>query len=104
MLLRNDPNAVPLPTIALDGGVVELERLSSNVLAIQSCMPHSSANSLADQAALELGNRAHEDCEASALWTACVDPLAQAAKLHVESVECAEYLQEVVSRARDTVA
>ena len=104
MLLRNDPNAVPPLTITLDGGVVELERLSSNVLAIQSGMPHSSANSLADQVAIEFGDRADEDCEAGTLWTACVNPLSQTAKLNAESVEYVEYLQEVIRRARDAIA
>jgi hypothetical protein len=104
VLLCDLPNALTLAAIMVDGGVIELQRLAADVLAIHARSPHAGAHSLASQAALQANDGGGEERNRAALRAAGVDFFAKGAEVDVQPVEFVEYLQKVAGRAADAVA
>ena len=93
--------ALPIPE---DGGVVEVQRLASDVLAFELGPPHAGPHPLDDEAALEFSDGADDDDDRPAQRAAGVDLLAEADELDVQPVQLVQDFEEVLRRPGDPVA
>ena len=85
------------------GGVIELERLSSDVTAFEPGAAHAGAHPLDYQAALQFCDRTDDHNNGPAQWTPSIDLLPEAYELDVQPVELVEYLKEVLHGPGDPV-
>ena len=89
--------------VALDGGVVEDQRIPADVPAFEPGPPHAGAHPLDDQVAFEFGDSADDDHNGPAQRAAGVELFSEADVLDVEPVELVQHLEEVLHRPGDPV-
>jgi hypothetical protein len=70
--------ALALAAFAADGGMIEIERLASDVPAFELGPPHACPHPLDDQAALQLGDGTDDDDDRPAQRAGGVDLFAEA--------------------------
>jgi len=95
--------ALAAAAVATDGGMVEIERLPSDVPAFELGLPHACPHPLDDQAAFQLSDGADDDDDSPAQRAAGVDLFAEADELDVEPVQFIQDFQEVLGRPGDPV-
>jgi len=98
--LAEAPAVLAIPN---DSRAIQIERWTADVLAFEPGASHAGADSLNDQAALELCDRADDDDDGPTQRTTGVDLLAEADELDVEPVELIQHFQEVTSRPSDAI-
>ena len=96
-------DALALAAIALDGGVVELQRLASDVLALKPGAPHAGAHPFDDQVAFQFCDGADDDHDSPAQRAGGVDIFPEADELDLEPVEIVENIEEVLHRPGDPI-
>jgi hypothetical protein len=98
MALRDLTKALSPAAIVTDGRVIQHQRVSSDVPALETGTPHAGPDPLDDQVAFELGDGADDHDDGAAQGTARVDLLTEADELDVEPVELIEPVEEVLLR------
>ena len=96
--------ALAILAVAVDGGVVELQRITADVLAFKTGAPHAGAHPFDDEVALKLCDGADDDHDGSAQRSAGVDLLAETDELDAYPVQVVEHIKEVTSGACDAIA
>ena len=67
------PDALATLTVLLDGGVVQYQRSSADVLAFEPGAPHAGAHPFDDQVAFQFGDGADDDHDGPAQRAAGID-------------------------------
>jgi hypothetical protein len=78
--------ALAMLAVSLDGGVVQDQRISADVLAFKAGAPHAGAHPLDDQVTFQFGNCADDDHDGPAQRAAGIDIFPEADVLDLEPV------------------
>ena len=79
-------DALALAAVALDGGVVQYQRIAADVLALKPGAPHAGAHPLDDQIAFQFGNGADDDHDGPAQRAAGIDIFPEADVLDLKTI------------------
>ena len=96
--------ALAILAVSLDGGMVELQRITADVLAFEASAPHAGAHPFDDEVALKLSDGADDDHDGPAQRTAGVELFAETDELDAYPVQVVEHIEEVTSGACDAIA
>src|ERR1035437_3671142 len=92
-------DALPLDTVVLDGGMVQLQRFAADVLPLQPGAPHAGAHSLDDQVAFEFRDGADDHNYGPSKWAAGVSIFPERDIFGAQCVQLIEDLKKVLDRA-----
>ena len=96
--------ALAILAVAVDGGVVELQRITADVLAFKTGAPHAGAHPFDDEVALQFSDGADDNHDGPAQRTAGVDLFAKTDELDAYPVQVVEHIKEVTGGACDAIA
>ena len=96
--------ALAILAVSLDGGMVELQRITADVLAFEASAPHAGAHPFDDEVALKLSDGADDDHDGPAQRATSVDLFAETDELDAYPVQVVKHIEEVTSGACDAIA
>ena len=92
MRLNNLAEALSLLAISQDGKSIEVERLATDVSALELGSPHSGTNPLDDQISFQFSDRSDDHYDGSPQRAAGIDLLTEAEELDVQPVEIIQHI------------
>jgi len=102
--LNNLAEALSLLAISQDGKSIEVERLATDVSALELGSPNSGTNSLDNQISFQFSDRSDDHHDGSSQRASGIDLLTEADELDVKPVEIIQHIEEVAGGACDAIA